>query len=100
MNTYKTSEHRIEKPSKFIKRPDGYEVTNNDGTVKVVLRRTLVMDGGMESSFYHTVMWVDEGNGWIKVSNMQSYRTKEEFIKAISEAEDFTQAIEEYRSNN
>lgn len=100
MEVYRTDRHQIDKPSKFVERPDGYEVTNNDGTVKVALCHTTVMDGSMESGFYYTEMWVLEDGGWIKVSNTQSYRSKEEFLKAIEESGDFSEATSEYRFNN
>lgn len=100
MEVYRTDRHQIDKPSKFVERANGYEVINNDGTVKIALCHTTVMDGSMESGFYYTVMWVLEDGGWTKVSNTQSYRSKEEFINAISDSEDFTQALSEYKFNN
>ena len=87
-----------QKPSKLIETTDGYEVLSNDGTTKIQLRHTTVMEGSMENAFYYTVMWIMEDGGWVKVSNTQNYRTKEEFIKAIAESEDFTQAMAEFNS--
>ena len=86
------------RPSKLIKTADGYEVLSNDGTIKIQLRHTTVMDGSMESDFYHTVMWIMEDGGWLKVNSTQNYRTKEEFIRTIDESEDFTQAMAEFNS--
>lgn len=100
MEVYRTDRHQIDKPSKFVERPDGYELTSNDGEVKVALQKTTVMDNSMESDFYHTVMWIREEGGWTRVDNTQSYRSKEEFINAISDSEDFTQALSEYKFNN
>ena len=100
MKTYRVDEHQILKPSKLIELPDGYQVTSNDGTVMIELLHTTVMDGGMESGFYHTKMWIKEGNGWTEVNNTQSYRSKEEFIDSIKDSEDFTQALSDYKFNN
>jgi hypothetical protein len=86
-----------ERPSKFVEGTDGYEVTSNDETIRIQLRHATVMDGGMESDFYHTEMWVKEDNGWIRANNVQNYKTKKEFIDAIRDVEEFTQAIAEMR---
>ena len=99
MEAYRADKHQIDKPSKIVIHPDGYEVINNDGTIKVALQRTTVMNDSMESSFYHTIMWVKEDKGWTLVNNTESYKTKEEFIKAIEEAEEFSQAYREYMIN-
>lgn len=88
------------KPSKFIENADGYEVTSNDGTVKIALRHMTTLDGSMESGFYYTVIWVLEDGGWTKVNNTQSYRTKQEFLNALEESEGFAEAFSEYRFNN
>lgn len=100
MKTYRADQHQIQKPSKMIEHPDGYEVISNDGTIKVRLLHTIILEGSMESGFYYTKMWIKEGNGWAEVNNTQSYRSKEEFIDAISESEDFTQALSDYKFNN
>ena len=88
-----------QKPSKFIELADGYEVLSNDSTIKIVLHKVTVMDGAMDSTFYSTRMWIDEGNGWLSVGNTQNYRTKEEFIGKIRESEDFTQAARDYEDS-
>lgn len=85
-------------PRKLTKLSDGYEVVNNDGTIKIVLRHVTVMDGSMESGFYSSILWVKEDNGWVKGDASKNYKTKEEFIKAISESEEFTQACREFDS--
>ena len=99
MTTYRVDQHEIQKPSKFVERPNGFEVTSNDGTMKIELRQYSILDGSMESSGFYTTMWIREGEGWIKVSNTQPYHTKEDFIKAISEVEEFTEAIKERRQS-
>lgn len=100
MKTYRADQHRIDKPSKLIELPDGYDVTSNDGTIKMMLHRCVARQEAMESDFYSTTMWIKEGNGWTKVRNSQSYRTKEDFIDALSKVEEFSQAISEYKFNN
>ena len=89
-----------QKVSKFIELSDGYKMESNDGTIRILLRHITVMDGAIESGFYSTKTWIKESEGWIEVNNIQNYRNKEDFIKAISESEDFTEAIKEYRFNN
>ena len=87
-----------QKPSKLMVQPGGYEVVSNDGVLRIQLRHEMVMDGSMESDFYATTVWVKEGDGWIKTSTTQSYRTKEEFIRSISDVEDFSEAMAEFNS--
>ena len=97
MKVYRVDEHQIEKPSKLVEHTDGYEVISNDGTTKLQLLHTTLLDGSMESGFYYTKMWIKEGEGWTEVNNTQSYRSKAEFIDAIRELEDFTEAIKEIK---
>lgn len=87
-------------PPKFVENEHGYELVSNDGTMRLFLRRIIMMEGSMERDFYSTVMWIKEEGVWVQVSNTQNYRTKEEFINAISQAEDFTEAIAEFNNQN
>lgn len=87
-------------PPKFAENENGYEVVSNDSTVRLLLRHVTVMNGGMESEFYSTVMYVKEDGVWVHVNNTQNYRTKEEFINAISAAEEFTEAVAEFNNQN
>ena len=93
MQVYRTDRHQITKPMKGVETPDGYEVTSNDGTIRIELRHATVMDGAMESTFYHTVMWIKEGTGWLKVNETQNYRSKDDFLDAISNVEEFSEAV-------
>ena len=85
-----------EKPAKYIPHTNGCEVISNDEQMKIELRHITVMDGSMESDFYHTTMWIKEDGGWLMVNNTNSYKTQEEFISAISQVEEFTQAMRDY----
>lgn len=99
MKVYRVDEHSIEKPSKFIEHSDGYEMISNDGEVKVCLLHSTLMEGSIDSDFYYTVTWILEDVGWVRANNTSNYKTKEEFIEAISNSEDFTQAVSELRKD-
>ena len=86
-------EHRV---PKFTEHPNGFEVVSNDGSIKIVLQHTTVMNGSMESDFYSTKTWIKEESGWIEVNGTQNYSTKEAFIEVIRDNEDFTQAMRDY----
>lgn len=88
-----------QKPSKLMVYNDGYEAVSNDGSMKIQLRHTVVMDGSIESGFYYTVIWIKEDNGWIKTNGSKSYKTKEEFISDIRNAEEFTEAVKDYEKS-
>lgn len=83
---------------KYIEHGGGCEVISNDGTLKIQLHHATTMEGAMENENYYTEVYIFEDNGWLKTLNSESYRTKEEFIKAIDGAEEFTQAIKDYES--
>lgn len=100
MRTYRVDQHQIGKPAKGVELADGYEITSNDGTIKIRLLHITVMDGGMESGFYHTVMRIKEGTGWTEVSDIQNYNSKEKFLETIKDIEEFSQAYSELMTNN
>lgn len=89
-----------QKPSKFTELSDGYEMINNNSTMKIVLHSVTVMDNAMESSFYSTRIWIKEDNGWIEVKGTKNYPTKDGFIEDMSKAEDFTEAMRDYYKFN
>ena len=89
-----------QKPMKYIEHGGGCEVISNDGTLKIELHHATKMEGAMENEFYYTEVYFLEDGGWQRAINSDTYRTKEDFIKAIDGTEEFTQAIKDFEQTN
>ena len=81
---------------KYISNGNGCEVITNDGEIKIVLRRVISFTQQIEEMFYVTDYYVKEGNGWVKTNESQSYREPEKFFEQLRDAEDFSQAYNDY----
>ncbi len=82
---------------KGIKTTSGCELESNNGQVLVRLVRTVVYQGIAEQDFYTAHFFVKEGNSWVATETAHSYRTVEDFVKAISESGHFSVALAELK---
>lgn len=98
MQVYTSTLNRSEKPLKCVKHGNFCEVVTNDEQIKIVLARHVVLDAQAEQEFYATTYFIKEGDGWIKTSTQNTYRSMEEFISALSQTDEFSQAVEDYYS--
>ena len=85
-----------QKPSLLVEHDNGIEAVSNDGTMKIILRKVNLFVEGAARDIYATLFYIKEGNAWIKTSESHTYNTKEEFIKALRETEEFYKAVDEY----
>ena len=85
---------------RFIRHEHGCEVLTNDRQLKIVLTRTTSFTGEVEQSNYNTTYYVKEDTGWLQVNNGRSYPSEEAFYDAISEAEEFSEAVREMENKD
>lgn len=101
MNTYRSDINRRETPAKCVIYGDnGCEITSNDGQMRIVLTKLRTYLGIMEQEHYNSTYYINEDDGWEKVDESHTYTSISEFIRALDGAEDFTEAVREYKFNN
>lgn len=69
------------------------EIISNDRQLKIAIVKSRVIQEGEINEFYRSVYWVKDGLEWERVSESQNYKTADEFLSAIEEADDFTLAV-------
>ena len=83
---------------KFVRHNNGCEIISNDGEIKILLRHRMLFNGSMEQEMYTTDYYIKEDNGWLKTNTSKTHSTIQEFMREISNTEEFTQAVSEYQN--
>lgn len=68
------------------------QVESNDRELRILLKRSIIFDEGKQIEVYYTEYYVKDGFEWQKTLNSANYKSADEFLDAISTAEDFTLA--------
>lgn len=69
------------------------QVENNDRELRILLKRSIFFDEGRQLEVFYTVYYVKDGLTWQKTLNSANYKSADDFFDAISNCEDFTQAV-------
>lgn len=96
MKVYQNNIAKEQRPSKAIQSDGGLEMESNDGSMKILLKRTIIFTGNMEGESFNTALFIKEDDGWTKTNNSTPYNSIEDFVRALGESEDFTQAVKDY----
>ena len=78
---------------------DGYELFNNERTMKFCARRQQIWDNetGEQKSCFAVFCFVKEDDGWVKGDNYHQTETITSFVKDLNISPYFTKAVNEYR---
>lgn len=78
---------------------DGYELFNNERTMKFCARRQQIRDNetGEQKSCFAVFCFVKEDDGWVQGDNYHQTETITSFVKDLNISPYFTKAVEEYR---
>lgn len=78
---------------------DGYELFNNERTMKFCARRQQILDNetGEQKSCFAVFCFVKEDDGWVQGDNYHQTETITSFVKDLNISPYFTKAIKEYR---
>ena len=78
---------------------DGYELFNNERTMKFCARRQQILDNetGEQKSCFAVFCFVKEDDGWVQGDNYHQTATITSFVKDLNISPYFTKAIKEYR---
>lgn len=77
----------------FINADGTMQVESNDRQLRILLKRSMVLEEGRQFLFYYSVYYVKDGYEWQKTTNSANYKSADEFLAAIRNAEDFTLAV-------
>lgn len=78
---------------------DGYELFNNDRTMKFCARRQQIRDNetSEQKSCFAVFCFVKEDDGWVQGDNYHQTETITSFVKDLNVSPYFTKAVKEYR---
>ena len=78
---------------------DGYELFNNDRTMKFCARRQQLWDSdkGEQKTCFTVFCFVREDDGWVQGDNYHQTETITSFVKDLNVSPYFTKAVKEYR---
>ena len=78
---------------------DGYELFNNERTMKFCARRQQILDNetGEHKSCFAVFCFVKEHDGWVQGDNYHQTETITSFVKDLNISPYFTNAVKEYR---
>lgn len=78
---------------------DGYELFNNERTMKFCARRQQILDNetGEQKSCFAVFCFVKEDDGWVQGDNYHQTETITSFVKDLNISPSFTNAVKEYR---
>lgn len=78
---------------------DGYELFNNERTMKFCARRQQIWDNetGEQKSCFAVFCFVKEDDGWVQGDNYHQTETITSFVKDLNISPYFTNAVKEYR---
>lgn len=78
---------------------DGYELFNNERTMKFCARRQQILDNetGEQKSCFAVFCFVKEDDGWVQGDNYHQTETITSFVKDLNISPYFTNAVKEYR---
>lgn len=88
-----------QKVPKFTQTQSGCEVLNDSNDMKIVLRRTLSSIDNVSQFFYVAQYFIWEENGWVKTSESKTYDSVESFMRDISIADEFSEAMNDYSAS-
>lgn len=88
-----------QKVPKFTKTQNGCEVFNDDEDMRITLKRTLSHIGVSSQVFYISQYYIWEDNGWVKTSESKTYDSVESFMRDISIADEFSEAMNDYSAS-
>lgn len=71
------------------------QVDSNDRGLRIILSRFKYIDNGKIVEAFRTSYYIKEGGGYTKTIESHTYDTADEFLKAISSAADFTNAVKD-----
>lgn len=77
----------------FINADGTMQVESNDRQLRILLKRSMVLEEGRQFLFYYSVYYFKDGYEWQKTTNSANYKSADEFLAAIRNAEDFTLAV-------
>lgn len=78
---------------------DGYELFNNERTMKFCARRQQIRDNetGEQKSCFAVFCFIKEDDGWVQGDNYHQTETITSFVKDLNISPYFTNAVKEYR---
>lgn len=78
---------------------DGYELFNNERTMKFCARRQQIWDNetGEQKSCFAVSCFVKEDDGWVQGDNYHQTETITSFVKDLNISPYFANAVKEYR---
>ena len=78
---------------------DGYELFNNERTMKFCARRQQIWDNetGEQKSCFAVFCFIKEDDGWVQGDNYHQTETITSFVKDLNISPYFTKAVKEYR---
>lgn len=78
---------------------DGYELFNNERTMKFCARRQQIWDNktGEQKFCFAVFCFVKEDDGWVQGDNYHQTETITSFVKDLNISPCFTNAVKEYR---
>ena len=77
----------------FINANGTMQVESNDRELRILLKRSILLEEGRQLESYYSVYYVKDGFEWQKALNSENYKSADEFLNAISNCEDFTLAV-------
>jgi hypothetical protein len=69
------------------------QVESNDRQLRILLKRSIIFEEGRQLEVLFSEYYVKEGFGWKKTLNSANYKSADEFLDAIRNAEDFALAV-------
>lgn len=69
------------------------QVESNDRELRILLKRTMVLNEGQQLEVFYTVFYVKDDFEWQKTNNSENYRSADEFLDAIKKSSDFTLSV-------
>ena len=82
-----------EQPYGILNADGTMQVDSNDRELRILLKRTMVLNEGQQLEVFYTVLYVKDGFEWQKANNSVNYRSADEFLDVIRKSDDFTLSV-------
>ena len=82
---------------KYMPTRNGCEVTSNNDDIRICFNHSFSFIDDMEQEHFTAIYFVKEGDGWLRTNTVKPYRSMDDFIRDLSDTEEFTQAIRDYK---
>ena len=84
-----------EQPYGILNADGTMQVDSNDRELRILLKRTMVLNEGQQLEVFYTVLYVKDGFEWQKANNSVNYRSADEFLDVIRKSDDFTLSVQD-----